>query len=371
MQEQRRTADPPSLNEFWAGADAVRRAQGRLADQLGFGPQTTPARTVGRWPAVDLLAYQAPNAEQPVLLAVPAPIKAAYIWDLSPEVSVVRRCLTGGMQVYLMVWQRPQPSDAGMGLDEYADRAIRSCLQAASGETGQTRVFLAGHSLGGTLTAIFASLYPERLHGLIELEGPIEFDAKAGRLEALVADAPRATTITRLLGNVPGTFLDVASSLADPVTFNAEPWIDWMKSCFSPATARTYGRVRRWTLDETPMPRHLFEEVTDALYRENRFAEGTLRVGGRPADPRALTAPVLAVMDPRSRIVPAAAGQAYRERTASKDVEMLEYRGDTGVMLQHVGVLVGENAHRSLWPEILRWVRRHFPRGAERREKPD
>jgi hypothetical protein len=79
-------------------------------------------------------------------------------------------------------------------------------------------------------------------------------------------------------------------------------------------------------------------------------------VGGRLADPRAIRAPILAVLDPRSRIVPPAAVVA-RTHTSSSDVQFLRYAGDSGVMMQHVGVLVGANAHEYLWPKIIGWIR--------------
>jgi len=36
---------------------------------------------------------------------------------------------------------------------------------------------------------------------------------------------------------------------------------------------------------------------------------------------------------------------------------LLHYAGDVGVALQHVGVLIGDTAHREIWPRILRWLR--------------
>jgi len=222
---------------------------------------------------------------------------------------------------------------------------------------------LAGTGLALRLTLqtalVSRRLHPELLHGLIELEGPMEFRAGAGRLESAVTKAPNANAITDFLGNVPGSFLNVASLWADPFTFNNEPMLDWLESLASPKASRRYSRVRRWTLDEMPLPRRLFEEVVEQLYRDNRFAAGTLTIGQRKADPRALVAPVLAVCDPRSRIIPPLAMEAYRHRTGSTDVEILDYAGDVGVMLQHVGVLVGDNAHKSLWPRITEWMRRH------------
>jgi polyhydroxyalkanoate synthase len=69
--------------------------------------------------------------------------------------------------------------------------------------------------------------------------------------------------------------------------------------------------------------------------------------------------PILAITDPRSRIIPSVSVEAYRHRTASGDVQLLEYEGDVGVMLQHVGILVGESAHQLLWPRIVAWMRDH------------
>ena len=348
-------------SSLWAGsffrsADEARRQQGRILDRLGFGPHSMPSRTVRRWRVAHLAAYQPANQRQPAILIVPAPIKTAYIWDLAPGSSAVERCVSRGLQAYMVAWQRPEAGDEGMGLAEYADEAICACLDEIGAETGQANAFLAGHALGGTLAAIFASLHRHRVRGLIELEGPMEFHA--GRLEAAVASGPNARAITAAFGNVPGTFLNWASGYADPVTFNAEPWLDWLGSARSPAANRLHWQVRRWSLDESPMPGRLFEEVTEALYRENCFAEGRLHVGGRLADPRAIDLPILAVLDPRSRIVPPPAIEAYCACTGSNDVQILAYHGDAGVMMQHVGVLVGTNAHSSVWPEVLSWIER-------------
>jgi polyhydroxyalkanoate synthase subunit PhaC len=288
------------------------------------------------------------------MLIVPAPIKTAYIWDIAPGSSAVERCLSADLQIYLVNWERPQRGDEWMGLAEYADRSLRDCLDTIAAETGQNKVLLAGHSLGGTLAAVFASLHPGRVRGLIELEGPMAFGA--GRLDSMVAGASRDSASAVASENIPGSFLDWASFCADPLTFGAEPWRDWLESSRSAADIGLHLRVRRWSLDERPMARQLFEEVKEGLYRENRFAERRLHVGQRLADPRAIDAPMLGVFEPRSRIVPPSAIEAYRHCTSSPDVALLDYPGDRGVMLRHVGVLVGRNAHEAVWPRILNWI---------------
>jgi polyhydroxyalkanoate synthase len=48
---------------------------------------------------------------------------------------------------------------------------------------------------------------------------------------------------------------------------------------------------------------------------------------------------------------------SFHEAVRSAGSTVLWYEGDTGVAVQHVGMLVGESAHRHLWPEIVRWLR--------------
>jgi polyhydroxyalkanoate synthase subunit PhaC len=74
-----------------------------------------------------LRAYQPPGAARrgPALLIVPAPIKRAYVWDLLPEVSVVRRCLGRGLRVYLLEWLDSGPAEDGFDLTVHAERLPR------------------------------------------------------------------------------------------------------------------------------------------------------------------------------------------------------------------------------------------------------
>lgn len=48
-----------------------------------------------------------------------------------------------------------------------------ACVNAIADETRAHRVFLAGHSLGGTLSAIYAACHPERVAGLVLVEVPL------------------------------------------------------------------------------------------------------------------------------------------------------------------------------------------------------
>jgi polyhydroxyalkanoate synthase len=344
--------------------DQVRRWQGQWLDRLGLGPIETPSRVVLSAPPLALKAYGQAEQAGPAVLIIPAPIKRAYIWDLVPSASVVQQYLRRGVQVYMIQWEQPGPTDQGLGLAEYADQFILTCLDAIEAELGPRRVFLAGHSLGGTLAAIFTALHSERVQGLTLLEAPIQFGSDAGAFAPLLALAPRAQLITALLGNVPGSFLNLVSMLAAPTSFQGERLIDWMHSLGDKQARQIHIRVERWTLDEMPQPRQLFEEVVEYLYRENRFMNGTLIVGGQSAAPARVDVPIMSVIDPRSHVVPPQSVLPFHNAVASCDKRVLWYRGDVGVALQHVGILVGKSAHQEMWPAILDWMYEHYEAGS-------
>jgi polyhydroxyalkanoate synthase len=343
---------------------AADRWRGDWLDKLGLGPHETPWRSVDVAAGMRLHCYDGARepAAVPILL-VPAPIKQPYIWDLLPRISVVRRCLEAGLRVYLAAWPAPKPGQRDGGLAEYADEYLAACLRVIAAEAGEPPPFLIGHSLGGTLAALFASLHPERVGGLVLLEAPLKFGRDAGAFAPLLAAAPSGGAIVTALGGVPGTFLNAVALAAAPDEFLWWPWRDAVASAGDAEAAMVHLLVRRWTLDEVPMPARLFEEVADQLYRSDAFARGTLRIGGRPALPERLAnLPVAAVVDPESRLVPPGAALSLLPTA-----EQFHYAGETGIGLRHVGVLVGRQAHAELWPQLTEWIgRQAHPRDRSR-----
>jgi polyhydroxyalkanoate synthase len=344
---------PQSLLAF---VDRSRKSLGKLLDAAGVGRSETPHEILLSEAGVTLRHYAGAARDGPVLLIVPAPFKGPYLWDLAPEISVVQRCLRSGLRVYMIEWTPPGSGEQAFGLAEYAGRLMLECLDKIHAQTGQRPVFVAGHSLGGTFAALFSALHPERVKGLILVGAPLHFGKDVGAIDGLVALAPKAQTLTEGLGNVPGSVLSGAAFIASPATFGWSRWQDWMASLGDMNALLTHLRVERWTLDEVPLARRLFEEVTEQLYRQNRFMRGSLTVGGRRAVPEMVEAPLLSIVDARCRVVPPRAVLPFHRAAKSSDKTLLWYRGDVGVSLQHAGMLVGRHAHEELWPEVTRWI---------------
>jgi polyhydroxyalkanoate synthase len=356
----RREGLPADLNAWlFEPVDRFRREFGRWFDLTGFGPEETPFRTVMAEPGLTLRGYSPASAAGPVLLIVPAPIKRAYIWDLAPWVSVVRRGLEAGLSVYLACWERPGRSGQAFGLADYADRLILDSVSAIENERGDGPLFLAGHSLGGTFATFFAALHPARVKGLVLLGAPLHFGPEVGSIDRWIAAAPPVRYLTAAAAPVAGSLLSGCSFLADPSTFGWRRVWDGFRSLGDPRAQRIYLAVERWACDEMAMAPALFEEVVESLYREDRFMRGTLSIGGRRVAPELVEAPLLSVVDPHCRVVPPQAVLPFHHAARSRDATVLWYGGDVGISLQHVGMLVGREAHRTLWPEIVHWLHRH------------
>jgi polyhydroxyalkanoate synthase len=334
--------------------DRMRQARGKMLDLAGFGPQETPFTVVHSEPGLSLRRYGQAVDGAPAVLLIPAPIKRAYIWDLSPQVSVVRRWLENGFQVYLAEWTPDtQPS---FGLDDYGDRLLGACQRAIQSDSGNATITVAGHSLGGILAAMFACLHPDMVRAVVLLESPLHFPANVGCFAPLISATPDARAIAQAFDQVPGAFLNMVSAAAAPHAFQLERFLDRCMCMADPAALATHMRVERWMHDEFPLPGRLFAEVVESLYREDQFMRGTLSIGNRQIGPADLRAPLLSVLDARSSVIPPQSILPFHDAAASQAKQVLQYDGDVGVNVQHAGVLVGANAHAKLWPAIFKWL---------------
>ncbi len=215
-------------------------------------------------------------------------------------------------------------------------------------------MFAAGHSLGGTLAAIYGAFLPESIKGLVLLGAPLCFEPSANQFrDALVTLVPQEISDT---DPFPGSLLSHASALASPRTFVWSRLMDAAMSIADPLAMEIHARVARWALDEVPLPGKLVHQIIDWLYRENRFCRGSLKIGEKLIGPSNLSVPTLAVVNTTDEIAPLNSIKPFADAMPT-NVRVIEYPGELGVCLQHLGILVGRHAQAHVWPEILSWLR--------------
>jgi polyhydroxyalkanoate synthase subunit PhaC len=332
-------------------ADMLRRAQGNAFGEFGLGPSESPYRLIRSGLFWRLREYNQTGTQR--LIVVAAPIKRPYIWDLSPLVSSIRDCMRQGLHVYLIEWLPASKTTGNNGLAEYT-KVISECVAGISGGSAETKPFLIGHSLGGTLAAIFAATSPQSIQGLLLLGAPLCFQpATSNFRDALVSLMPADFADSEPCS---GSLLSYMSALASPETFVWSRLMDATLSLADNHALEIHARVERWSLDEVPLPGKLVHQLIDWLYRKNLFITGDLRIDRDVIGPRSMQVPMLAAVNTDDDVAPLASVKSFIDAMPTADVRIIEYPGEIGVCLQHLGILIGRRAHEQVWPQIFSWI---------------
>ena len=142
-------------------SDVIRRAQGDLVGAFGLDPSECPYRIITSHSYWHLRDYGGED-QSPSLLIIAAPIKKPYIWDLTPSTSSIRFCLRQGLHVQLLEWLSASSHAGNYGIDDYV-LAISEAVATSTATAKGAKPHMIGHSLGGTLAAIYGAFQPESI----------------------------------------------------------------------------------------------------------------------------------------------------------------------------------------------------------------
>lgn len=357
MAEQRLPLDAlvGSCRQFqFSMADFIRRLQGNAYGAFGLDAVESPYRVVASGLFWNLRDYSRQVDGQPLLI-VAAPIKRPYIWDLTASTSAIRKLLAEGFRVHLLEWLPASHATSTNGLNEYT-RAVSEAVSRISKENGGVKPFILGHSLGGTLAALFAALKPDLIRGLVLLSAPLCFQAETSRFrDALVSLVPSGVIDD---APFPGSLLSHMSALASPETFIWARLADVASSLADNSALEIHARIERWALDEVALPGKLVGELIESLYREDRFYRSELTIDGMQIGPSTLSTPTLAVVNAADEVAPPQSVRAFINAMPRSMGRILEFPGESGVSLQHLAILIGRKARELVWPEITSWMGR-------------
>jgi poly[(R)-3-hydroxyalkanoate] polymerase subunit PhaC len=127
---------------------------------VGQNLATTPGAVVYRSPVMELIQYQpvGPQVHQRPLLIAPPQINKFYVFDLTPDKSIIRFALQGGLQTFAISWKNPTPAEGHFGLDSYV-AALEEAIDVMREINGSEAVNVWGSCSGGiTMSALLAHL---------------------------------------------------------------------------------------------------------------------------------------------------------------------------------------------------------------------
>lgn len=256
--------------------------------RVGKNLATTDGAVIARSEVMELIQYQ-PLTEQvharPILI-VPPQINKYYVFDLSPEKSLVKSLLEAGFQVFVVSWRNPTGAHRDWGLAEYAS-ALELAVSIACNITRQKRVNMFGACAGGITLAAFVAarraVGDERVNSMTLLVNVLDTSALGDTALGMFA-GPRVIEASKRLSRRKGVLdgKNMASAFAW-MRPNDLIWNYWVNNILLGNDPPAFD-VLYWNNDSTRLPARLHEEFID-IYKDNALAEaGKLRLLGVPVD---------------------------------------------------------------------------------------
>lgn len=342
-----------AIEEGVAGARRMARLP-RLWEQAQRVKQgATPSEVVYEEDHVRLRHYPAAGAPRfaTPLIIVFALVNRPYILDLRPGRSVVGHFVQRGFDTYLVDWGIPTQADRHLKLDDYVNGYLSNVAGYVAERTGEPRASLLGYCMGGTLSAIFTALHPERVQNLILLAAGIDFSTRDGLLNLWTR--PEVFDVDRFVeafGNCPAEFLQWAFQMLKPVQNLVAKPINLYERLEDDEALDEFLTMETWLNDNIPVAGEVYREFVKYLYQQNLLIRNQLPVGTHTVNLGRITCPVLNIMAERDDLVPCAQSLPFNEAVGSMD------RKSVVVPAGHIGLAVGGRAQREVWPEACDWL---------------
>ncbi len=299
-----------------------------------------------------LLRYQGESREKapvPVLL-VYALINRPYILDLQPDRSVVQSLLRKGLDVYMIDWGKPRHGDRFLGLEDYVLSYIDDVVEFIMESTKQSKISLLGYCIGGYLASVYASIHPERVRNLAVMAAPLDFEINEGMLHLWTRQEYfNAERVVEAFGNAPAQFLNIGFMLLDPLGNTFLKYQNLVENLDDRQFVEMFLRMEKWLSDGIPVTGAFYLDLIRDGYQKNLFMKNQLRLNGCRADLDNLRMPLLAIVAEKDHIVPPSSTLGLLKVAPSKDKTTLSF--PTG----HIGLSVGNESHKKLWPIVAGW----------------
>ncbi|MCX7999964.1 MAG: alpha/beta fold hydrolase, partial [Leptospiraceae bacterium] len=228
-----------------------------------------------------LLHFRGDRKHRIPLLLVYAFINRPYVLDLHEEVSVVRKIIAEGIDVWMIDWGYPKRADKFLKIADYIEY-IDFCVEKIRKENAIEAITLHGYCLGSTLSVIYSCLYPEKVKNLIIQTPPINFNTE--NTLALWARTLDPKKISRAVGNVSGEILNIAFLLIDPIRLVLAKYQGLLDNLDDYGFLKEFFYMDFWIFDSPAIAGGVFEEYIERWYHKNEIIENQYEVNGRRVD---------------------------------------------------------------------------------------
>jgi polyhydroxyalkanoate synthase len=284
------------------------------------------------------------------LVFVYALVNRPYILDLKKGRSVIANFVEAGFDTYLVDWGIPTSADRHLMLDDYINGYLVNVLHFLRERTGVQTASVLGYCMGGTMSAMFAALHPQRVRNLILLAAPIDFASTESLLNVWTRDFD-VDKFVDAFGNCPAEFLQMSFQLLRPVANWIEKPIRFYEHMHEEEFLEDFLTTETWLQDNIPVPGEVYRQFVKYLYQKNLLTQNRMPVGKHIVNLRNIRCPVMSIMAGKDDLVPSAQSLPFNDLVGSKDRRVLLLPGSG-----HIGLAIGSRAQKEVWPQACGWL---------------
>lgn len=286
----------------------------------------------------------------PVLI-VYALVNTYKMLDLQPDRSYIKNLLNAGLDVYLIDWGYPSKPDRYLSMDDYVNGYINNCVDFIRKKHRIDKVNILSICQGGTLSVIYASLYPNKVKNLVTHVTPVDFSTNDGLLFRWSKYTDFDKLVEGFNGLVPGEFLNQGFDMLKPM-MKVHKQQTLVNNLDDKSKLLNFLRMERWISESPAQAGECFRQFMKDLYQQNKLIKGELEVGGKKVNLKNLTAPLLNIFATEDHLVPPSATIPLNDYVGSKDKELYSFKGG------HIGVFVGSKSQKELAPAVTDWLKK-------------
>ena len=315
----------------------------------------TPKEVIWTKNKARLYHYQTETEKKhpvPILL-IYALVNRSYILDLMPGNSFVEYLLGEGFDVYMLDWGVPGKEDKNLSFEnyvlDYMPRAVKKVLR----HSGAEEFTLFGYCMGGTMAAMYASLFPDKpLKNLVLLAAPIDFAPEKSDLYGIWFSEKyqNPDAILENFGNVPAPLAYTGTAMLRPITNYVGSYVGMWDLLMKEKPMDGWRAMNKWANDPVPVPGAAYKQWIEDFYQQNKLVKGEMRLRGRPMDLSNIECSVLNLAGEKDHLVFCDQAEAAMDLIGSEDKEFVVL--DAG----HVGLVMGRGAKKDLWPKVSDWL---------------
>ena len=311
----------------------------------------TPKELVYQEDKVQLFHYD-PGSKKacPVpLIVVYALVNRQYMMDIQDDLSLFRKLLDHGLDLYVIDWGYPTKIDKYLSMEDYILGYMDNIVDFVREKTGNEKINVLGICQGGTFSIIYSAIFPQKLKTLVTMVAPLDFDSGDALLNVW-APFIDADLMVDVLGNIPGELLNLGFLWLKPFQLIIDKYVGLLDRIDDPVATRNFLRMEKWIFDSPDQPGETFRKYVKELFQENRLCKGEFELGGKRVDLKKITMPVLNMFGELDHLVSPKCSRPLSELVGSKDVTTIPYP------VGHIGMYVSSRAQKEMAPTVARWL---------------